>query len=564
MMGLFQKGRAQADFATEIETHIAAEADRLREEGMSALDAERAARRKFGNVLSAQERFYETGRILWLEDLRKDARQALRLFRKSPAVSVTIAPVLALGIGSTTAVFSIVDAVLLRPSPYPLPDRLVRIEERSAGDAPSSDVSIADYQRWAKRKDIFEEVAPFSKDIVTLTGNGEPEQITAVRSLRLFQVLGLPARLGRTLLASDDEHGIQNVAVLSDRLWRRRYHADPRILGREIIISAEAYTIVGVMPADFEFRYPEAELWTPLRLAVTSPWPQVVARLRAGLSIRQAQSAMEIVAHRMQREKPKERVGFKIIVTRWNDLPDQKYKLTLIFVFAAIGLVMFIACVDVGALLLSRAVQRQKEIAIRASLGAGLSRIVRQLLTESLVLTVFGSLGGILVARWLMQFLAKQLAALPIVLPHLHLVGLDRRVLVFNTTLSPASGRSLQLGAYTFSSPDRPAVRVPRQICRPGISRFFSALLHPHRCAGGLSVPVARGLGSHDSQPGPFAADRPRLPPGPCAHCARSSWHTHRASSDRQVRYSTAADGVLSRDPEPCENAPRNKGRGYR
>lgn len=215
---------------------------------------------------------------LWFEDLRKDVRQALRLFRKSPAASVTIALVLALGIGSTTAVFSIVDAVLVRASPYPTPDRLVRIEERSAGDAPSSNVSIADYQRWAMRKDIFEEVAPYSRDIVTLTGIGEPEQITALRCLRLFQVLGVPAQLGRTLLASDDEHGIQNVAVLSDRLWRRRYHADPSIPGHEITISDEAYTIVGVMPADFEFRYPEAELWTPLRLAVTSPWPQVLAR----------------------------------------------------------------------------------------------------------------------------------------------------------------------------------------------------------------------------------------------------------------------------------------------
>ena len=478
-MDLFRKHRPQADFAAEIEAHIAAEADRLREDGMSALVAERAARRKFGNVLSAQERFYETGGIRWFEDLRKDVRQALRLFRKSPAVSVTIALVLALGIGSTTAVFSIVDAVLLRPSPYPSPDHLVRIEERSAGDAPSSDVSIADYQHWAKRNDLFEEVAPYSKDIVTLTGNGEPEQIAAVRSLRLFQVLGVPARLGRTLLASDDEHGIQNVAVLSDRLWRRRYHADSGILGREITISSEAYTIVGVMPADFEFRYPEAELWTPLRLAPTSPWPQVVARLRPGVSIGQAQSAMAIVAHQMQQEKPK-RVGFKIVVTRWNDLPDQKYKLTLIFVFAAIGLVMWIACVDVGALLLSRAVQRQKEMAIRASLGAGLSRIVRQLLTESLVLTVFGSLAGILVARWLMQFLAKQLVALPIVLPHLNLIGLDWRVLVFNTMLC------LLLAALCALAPIFLAVRIDLQsVFRGGYaaqttrgsSRLFSTLI---------------------------------------------------------------------------------------
>jgi putative ABC transport system permease protein len=561
-MGLFRKRRAQADFTAEIETHIAVEADRFREDGMSALDAERAARRKFGNVLKAQERFYETGRILWLEDLRKDVRQALRQFRKSPTLSVTIAGVLALGIGATTAVFSIVDAVLLRPSPYPSAERLVRIEERSAGGAPSSNVSIEDYQRWAKRYDIFEEVAPYSRDIVTLTGNGEPEQVTAVRSLRLFQVLGVPARLGRTLLASDDEQGIQNVAVLSDRLWRRRYHADPDILGREITISDEAYTIVGVMPADFEFRYPEAELWTPLRLAATSPWPQVVARLHTGVSVRQAQSAMEIVAHQMERKKPKNRAGFRITVTRWNDIPDQKYELTLIFVFAAIGLVMLIACVDVGAMLLSRAVQRQKEIAIRASLGAGLWRIVRQLLTESLVLTVLGSLGGIVIARSLMQFLTKQLAALPIVLPHLQLVGLNQRVLVFNTTLC------LLLAGLCSLAPILLAVRIDVQAVfrggragegPRGSSRLFSILIGVE---AGLAFLLLVGSGLmirsllllQQSDHG-FRPDH--------VLTTRSGWHTHAASSGRQVRHSTSPDGVLSRDSEACEDAPRNKGGGH-
>jgi len=360
---------------------------------------------------------------------------AVRWLRKDPFFTTAIVLILALGIGANTAVFSIVDAVLLRPSAYPSAERLVRIEERSASGAPSSNVPIKDYQRWANRNDLFERIAPYIKDIVTLTGGGEPEQVAAVRSLRLFPVLGVSARLGRTLIASDDEAGPRNVAVLSDRLWRRRYHADPGVIGRGITISDEAYTIVGVMPPDFEFRYPEAELWTPLRLTPTSQWPSVVARLHAGVSVPQARSALEIVARQMEREESNNRAGFKIVVASWNDMPDQKYKLTLIFVLAAVGLVMLIACADVGSLLLSRAVQRQKEIAIRASLGAGLWRIVRQLLSESLVLAVLGSVAGIVVARSLLQLLTKQLAALPIVLPHLQLIGLNRRVLVFNTAL---------------------------------------------------------------------------------------------------------------------------------
>jgi putative ABC transport system permease protein len=367
--------------------------------------------------------------------MRLDLFRALRLLRKEPLFTTAIVFILALGIGANTAVFSIVDAVLLRSSPFASPERLVRVEESSTSRTLSSNVPVKDYQRWAGRSDIFERVAPYIRDTVTLTGGGEPEQVIAVRSLGLFPGLGVPARLGRALNESDDQEGSLNVAVLSDRLWRRRYHADPGVIGRGITISDEAYTIVGVMPLDFEFRFPEAELWTPLRLTPTSPWVQVVARLSRGIQVPQARSALEIVAHQMEQEEPKDRAGFKITVTRWSDMPDQKYKLTLVLVLAAVGLVVLIACADVSSLLLSRAVQRQKEIAIRASIGAGLWRIAQQLVSESLVLDVLGSLAGIVGARFLLQLLTKQLAALPIVLPHLQRVALSGRVLVFNTVL---------------------------------------------------------------------------------------------------------------------------------
>jgi len=366
--------------------------------------------------------------------MRLDLLYALRYLRKDPAFTTAIVFILALGIGANTAVFSIVDAVLLRPSPYPSAEHLVRIEESVTSRALTG-VPVRDYQRWAGRSDIFERIAPYIRDTVTLTGDGGPEQVIAVRSLGLFPVLGIPARLGRTLMTSDDEEGPRNVAVLSDRLWRRRYHADPGVIGRGVTISDEAYTIVGVMPPDFEFRYSDAELWTPLRLTPTSPWLQVAARLHAGVPITQARSALEIVAYQMEQEGPKDRSGLKIAVTPLRDMPDQKYKLTLIFVLAAVSLVTLIACADVGSLLLSRAVQRQKEITIRASLGAGLWRIVRQLLCESMVLAVLGSLSGIVVARSLLELLTEQLASLPIVLPHLQRVSLNERVLAFNTVL---------------------------------------------------------------------------------------------------------------------------------
>ena len=213
---------------------------------------------------------------------------------------------------------------------------LVRVEESSTGRRLSG-VPVKDYQRWADRSDVFEKIAPYIRDTVTLTGDGEPEQVIAVRSLGLFPVLGVPARLGRTLATSDDEEGPRNVAVLSDRLWRRRYHGDPSVIGRGITISGEAYVIAGVMPPDFEFHYSDAELWTPLRLTPTSPWLQVAARLRPGVSATQAQSALGIVAHQMEQEDPKDHAGLKIVVKQWRDTPDEKYKLTLVFVLVAVG-----------------------------------------------------------------------------------------------------------------------------------------------------------------------------------------------------------------------------------
>lgn len=367
--------------------------------------------------------------------MSRDILWALRWLRKSPLFAIAVIAILALGIGANTAVFSIVDAVLLRPLPYASADRLVRVEESS--NMPGlSGVPAQDYRRWRDRPDLFAATAPYVRDIVTLTGSGEPDQVIGVRSNGLFPMLGVHARLGRTLVAADDEPGAANVAVLSDRLWQRRFHGDPGVIGRAIVISDETYTVVGVLPPDFEFGFSDAELWMPLRLTAASNFSvQVAAWLKPGVTVSQAQSAMTIVAHQMEQEHPKDRAGFKIAVTAWSETPDRKYEMTLMFVLAAVGLVLLIACADVGGLLLSRAVQRQREIAIRASLGAGLWRVVRQLLMESLVLAVLGTVAGIIVARSLLQVLANRLSALPIVLPHLQQASLNGRVLVFNTLL---------------------------------------------------------------------------------------------------------------------------------
>jgi predicted permease len=344
--------------------------------------------------------------------------------------------ILALGIGANTAVFSIVDAVLLQPLPYKSPEKLVRIEE-NALKRPMSGVAAEDYLRWKDRSDLFEKTVPFIRDTVTLTGAGDPDQIIAMRaSGALFPMLGVRPRMGRALLESDDDPAAARVAVISDRLWRGRFHADPRVIGRAITVSEEVFTIAGVMPREFAFPSSEVELWLPLRVTPAfKMWFQVVARLKPGITVQQAGSALQIVARQLEQEDPKQKAGLRLDVAQWTETADRKYELTLVFVLAAVGLVLLIACADVGSLLLSRAVQRQREIAIRASLGAGLWRVARQLMAESLVLAVLGSVVGITVARYALQFLSNQLAALPIVLPHLQRVSLNGRVLLFNIGL---------------------------------------------------------------------------------------------------------------------------------
>ena len=298
------------------------------------------------------------------------------------------------------------------PPIFTIPSR-VRIDE-NALKRPMSGVAAEDYLRWKDRSDLFEKAVPFIRDTVTLTGAGDPDQIIAMRaSGALFPMLGARPRMGRALLESDDDPAAARVAVISDRLWRRRFQADPRVIGRAITVSGEVFTIAGIMPREFAFPSSDVELWLPLRVTPAfKMWFQVVARLKPGITVQQAASALQIVARQLEQEDPKQKAGLRLDVAQWAETADRKYELTLVFVLGAVGLVLLIGCADVGSLLLSRAVQRQREIAIRASLGAGLWRVARQLMAESLVLAVLGSVVGITIARYALQFLSNQLAAL--------------------------------------------------------------------------------------------------------------------------------------------------------
>jgi putative ABC transport system permease protein len=376
-------------------------------------------------------------RVPYIETFVHDFRNGLQTLRRKPMFAAGVIAILALGIGASTAVFSVVDAVLLRPLPYTSADRLVKIGENTAKREMNAMFS-PDFLRLRARADLFDSAVAYVRDDVTVTGIDEPSQAIVSRaSAGLFTMLGARARLGRALVEVDDDRGAPNVAVLSDRFWRRAFRGDPSVVGRVILLSDEPYTVAGVMPPDFEFAYSNMDLWVPIRLGPgsASGWPEVVARMRAGISISQVRNAMEVAAHQFEREDPKEKAGLQITVSLWQEMPTREYELTLVFILGAVGLVLMIACVNVASLLLSRAVQRQKEMAIRASLGAGLWQMMRQLLAESFGLALAGSAVGIVIAHYALEFLVQQLARLPIPLPHLQRIALDERVVLFDMIL---------------------------------------------------------------------------------------------------------------------------------
>ena len=363
----------------------------------------------------------------------QDFRWAARWLRRNPLFAVAVVAILGLGIGVSTAAFSITDAVLLRPAADLAGRALMRVQEKSTKRAIFG-MPAKDYLRWRDRSDLFQTSVPFVKDMVTLGWVDTPDQMFAIRTEgRLFTMLGARAAVGRALLETDDDAG--DVVVIAHRLWERVFHRDPGVVGRHVVIADEPYTIVGVMPPAFEFPTADVEMWIAMRLTPAQTRVESAAVLRPGVPLEAVRSAMRIVAHQIEEEEPIEKAGLQVVVSPWQDDVTRRYTLSVVFIVAAVGLVLLMACTDAGSLLLCRALQRQREIAIRASLGANAWRVARQLLAESLVLAALGTAAGLAAARWTLHGLVRYLAALPIAVPHLQGVALNGRVLAANTAL---------------------------------------------------------------------------------------------------------------------------------
>ena len=372
----------------------------------------------------------------------RDLRYGLRMWRKNPAFTIATVVTLGLGIGANTAIFSLIDAVLLRPLPYPDSGRLMVIWEKPPrGDRNS--VSAATYLDWREQSRSFSYLAAFGQTHFNLSGTDQPERVAGMRATwDLFPMLGIRPMLGRSFRPEEDRAGSPHVAILSYGLWQRKFGGDRQAIGRTVSVDSQPCTIVGVLPSWFRFFY-GPEIWLPLGLdrATASRdfhYLAPVGRLRKGVSLAQARAELSGIAKNIERANPKTNQGWGAFIEAMGDAAAQGQQQGLWVLFGAVGSVLLIACVNVANLLLAKAAVRQRELAVRAAMGAGRSRLVAQLLLESVLLALAGGVLGLLLALWLVKTLRVLVPASA--LAGFAEIAVDWRVLGFTVALSLLTG----------------------------------------------------------------------------------------------------------------------------
>jgi len=382
-----------------------------------------------------------------MNNLLRDLRFGVRTLRKAPGFTLIAIFTLALGIGATTAIFSVVNAVLLRSLPLPKAERLMTIwEDYRAKDGPELEwTSPTGFSDWRDQAQSFDHVAAWQGWQPTLTGQAEPEQlIGATVSYNTFEMLGVLPNQGRTFRKEEDQRGAEKVVILSHGLWQRRFGGDPSLIGKPISLMGENWTVVGVMPAGFQFPViPKADLYRTLMPSLGEGCQRgcltlrVIARLKEGVTETQARSELETLARNIAQQFPESNAGVGVTLKPLHDYLTRDVKTPMYALLGAVALLLLIACANVANLLLARSATREKEIAIRAALGAGRGRIVRQLLAESVLLALIGGVLGLLVSYWMVDLLVS---FSPDGTPRLSEVVVDRRVLGFSLGLSVLTG----------------------------------------------------------------------------------------------------------------------------
>ena len=442
--------------AEELRSHIQLRTDDLVRSGLTTTEAERRARIEFGG----QERFKEECREAiagnFVDTLIQDVRFSARMLRKSPGFTIVAVLTMALGVGATTAIFSLVDATLLHALPYPHPEQLVRIQDDLA-ELAARDVGMSEPE-WQdlQHSGIFEYVSPAWYDDNNLTGSSRPVRVSLlIVAPDYFALLGVKPELGRAFPPSDHSPGFTGEVVISDGLWKRTFGADPNILGKNIRLDTDMYKIVGVMPPGFHDPGPTSrekniEIWAATSFygppLVDHPsrsgrnLPTAIARIKPGLRIEAAQSRLDVLIASLQKQFPGDypaQVGWNVRLVPLRESVVGNIRQSLILLLAAVGLVLLIGCVNIANLLLARASARGRELAIRQALGAGRARLAQQLLTESLLLSLFGGIAGLTLLFWMKDFLLR---LVPESLSQLNEISINWTVLLFAFTASVISG----------------------------------------------------------------------------------------------------------------------------
>ena len=387
-----------------------------------------------------------------------DFRFGIRMLFKSPSFTVVAILTLTLGIGANTAIFSAVNSVLLRPLPYKTPDRLAMLWNDNRRLSLREDLtSYANFVDWRGQSRLFEDMAPFAEMGADVTGVDKPYEVFGWRvGSHLFSILGVSPALGRGFTDQEEQPGHGREAILSHALWRERFGADRNIVGKKMIMDGDPYVIVGVMPASFQFPDKRAEIWTPLAVSEKTKanrgglWLHVLGKLKPGASIEQARAEMNLIGSNLERQYPPTNRGYGIWVVLLLNQVVGNLRTGLLVLFAAVAFVLLIACANVANLFLARGAGREREIAVRAALGAGRVRLIRQLLTESLVLAIPAGLAGLLVAYGGLRAL---IALAPSDMPRLDEITMDGRVLWFALVASFVSALFFGL---------MPALRISR------------------------------------------------------------------------------------------------------
>jgi putative ABC transport system permease protein len=442
---LFHKDRVEQEFTEEIQAYLDMSTEAKIRQGLTPQEARRNALVELGGVEQVQERVREIRMGQFIETMWRDVRTGVRALVHSPVFTIVTVLSLALGIGANTAIFSVVNGLLLRPLPYPEPERIVDVwhtpPQQSFPGLTKFSVSPANYLDWKAQSSAFEQMAVYADSAFSLSTSNDPlPLIGAAVSSDFFSVLRTNAMRGRTFTPDEEQAGRDQVVVIGYGLWQRAFGANPTIVGQTVKLNSRSFTVVGIMPAGFEFPR-EAELWVPLtwddkeRQIRSIHDYSVVARLKQNVSAEQAQAEMSTISSRLEQAYPEANKGWGAVVIPLREDIVGDIRLALLVLFGAVGFVLLIACANVANLILARGANRQKEIAVRIALGAGRARLVRQLLTESVLLAVTGGLLGLLLAAVGSRMLVRLGS-----LPNSGDIGIDTWALGFTLLVSFAAG----------------------------------------------------------------------------------------------------------------------------